>query len=63
MFKKPVMMFVLFTMFFSGGMIPFYLTLRDVHLTNTLWGLIIPFMINTYNMIILRTAFESIPRA
>ena len=63
MFKKPVMMFVLFTMFFSGGMIPFYLTLKDVHLTNTLWGLIIPFMINTYNMIILRTAFESIPES
>ena len=63
MFKNPVMMFVLFTMFFSGGMIPFYLTLKDVHLTNTLWGLIIPFMINTYNMIILRTAFESIPES
>ena len=31
--------------------------------SNTLWGLIIPFMINTYNMIILRTAFESIPES
>jgi putative aldouronate transport system permease protein len=63
MFKKPIMLFILFTMFFSGGMIPFYLTLKDVHLTNTLWGLIIPFLINTYNMIILRTSFESIPES
>lgn len=63
MFKKPIMMLITFTMFFGGGMIPFYFTLRDLHLTNSLWGLIIPFMINTYNMIILRTSFESIPES
>lgn len=61
MFKKPIMMVIIFTMFFSGGMIPFYLNLRELHLTGTRWGLIIPFMISTYNMIILRTSFESIP--
>lgn len=61
MFKKPIMMLIMFTMFFSGGMIPFYLNLKDLHLTKTLWGLIIPFMISTYNMIILRTSFESLP--
>ncbi len=59
--KKPIMLLIIFTMFFSGGMIPFYLTLKDLHMTNTLWGLIIPFMVNTYNLIILRTSFESIP--
>ena len=63
MFKKPIMMFIVFTMFFSGGMIPFYINLKDLHLTNTLWRLIIPFMINTSNLIILRTAFESIPES
>jgi putative aldouronate transport system permease protein len=62
-FKKPVMMLVTFTMFFSGGIIPFYLNLRDLHLTNSLWGLIIPFAINTYNMIILRTSFMAIPES
>lgn len=61
MFKKPIMMLIMFTMFFSGGMIPFYMTLKDVHLLNSRWGLIIPFLISTYNMIILRTSFESIP--
>jgi putative aldouronate transport system permease protein len=63
MFKKPIMLFIVFTMFFSGGMIPFYINLKDLHLTNTLWGLIIPFMINTSNLIILRTSFESIPES
>ena len=55
------MLLILFTMFFSGGMIPFYLTLKDMHMINSRWGLIVPFMISTYNMIILRTSFESIP--
>lgn len=63
MFKKPIMLLIIFTMFFSGGMIPFYLNLKDLHLTNSLWGLIIPFMISTYNLIILRTSFESIPES
>ncbi len=63
LWKKPLMLFIMFTMFFSGGMIPFYLNLKSLHMTNSLWGLVIPFMINTYNMIILRTAFESIPES
>lgn len=61
LWKKPVMIFITVTMFVSGGMIPFYQTLQDYHLTDSHWGLIIPFMISTYNMIILRTSFESIP--
>ncbi|MBT9777473.1 ABC transporter permease subunit [Clostridium sp. MCC353] len=63
LFKKPIMMFIVFTMFFEGGIIPFYLNLKDLHLTNSLWGLIIPFMIQTRNMIILRTSFSSIPES
>lgn len=61
LFQKPIMIAIMFTMFFSGGMIPFYLNLKDLHLTNTLWGLIIPFMINTYNMVIMKTSFQAIP--
>ena len=63
MFRKPIMLLITFTMFFSGGMIPTYLNMKDLHLTGTLWGLFIPFMISTYNMIILRTSFESIPES
>jgi len=60
-FKKPLFLMILLTMYVQGGTIPFYLTLKDLHLTGTLWGVIIPAALSTYNMIVLRTAFESIP--
>jgi putative aldouronate transport system permease protein len=63
MFKKPVALMITISMFFSGGMIPTYLNMKDLGLTQSLWGLIIPFMITTRNMIILRTSFEAIPNS
>ena len=63
LFKKPLMFMITLTMFISGGMIPFYQNLRSLHLMNSHWGLILPFMISTYNMIILKTSFESIPKS
>ena len=59
--KNAVMGIIVFTMFFSGGMIPTYLTVQNLHLTNTLWALILPSAISTYNLIIMRTAFLSVP--
>lgn len=56
-----IMFIIVFTMFFHGGLIPFYLTVRGVSLTNSLWGLIIPFAVNTFNLIIMRTSFLAIP--
>lgn len=61
LWKKPLMVLITITMFISGGMIPFYQTLQELNLTDTHLGLVFPFMISTYNMIILRTYFESIP--
>ncbi len=61
MLKKAVMFIVVFTMFFSGGMIPFYLTVKGLHIDNTLWSLILPVSINTFNLIVMRTAFLSLP--
>ena len=63
MFQKPIMLLITFTMFFSGGMIPTYLNMKSLHLTGSLWGLILPFMISVYNMIILKTSFASIPES
>jgi putative aldouronate transport system permease protein len=49
-------------MYFSGGLIPSYLlTSKTLHLNDTYWALILPALINTYNLIIMRTSFESIP--
>lgn len=59
--RRPLMLMLTFTMFFSGGTIPFYMNLRDTHMLGSFWGLIIPFSMNVYNMIILRTSIESLP--
>jgi putative aldouronate transport system permease protein len=60
-FKKPVLFIILFTMFFSGGIIPSYLNVRSLGLYNSLWALILPGAISVYNTIICRTAVEAIP--
>ena len=49
------------TMFFSGGMIPIFLTVKNLGLLNSLWSLIIPSAISTFNLIIMRTSFMAIP--
>jgi len=58
---RYVMLMIMFTMFFSGGMIPDYLNVKSLGLYNSLFALIIPNAINVFNLIILRTAFEAIP--
>lgn len=60
-FKKILAKFIVFTMFFSGGLIPMYLTVKGIGLLDNIWALIIPGLISTYNMIIMRTSFEAIP--
>ncbi len=52
---------IVFTMFFGGGLVPFYLTVEDLIGVNNLFSLIIPFGINTFNMIILRNFFNQVP--
>ena len=46
-------------MFFTGGMIPTFLIVQRLHLLNTMWALILPTAVSTYNLIIMRTFFES----
>lgn len=48
-------------MFFSGGLIPEYLLVKSLKLTNTLWALVLPGMINAFYLIILKSFFASIP--
>lgn len=61
LWRNAVMMFIVFTMFFSGGLVPYYLTVKGLHLDNTLWALMIPTAVNTFNLILMRTSFMSIP--
>jgi len=61
LWQKPIMILIVFTMFFGGGLIPFFFVVRDLNLLDNLLALIIPSSITTFNMIIMRTAFMSIP--
>lgn len=63
MWRKPLTLIIIFTMYFSGGMIPSYLNVIGLGLQNSLWAVILPGAISTYNMIILRTAFASVPES
>ncbi len=61
LFKGFLVKFAVFTMFFNGGLIPFYLQIRALGLYDTLWSVIFGFAISTYNMIIMITYFKGIP--
>ncbi|MCP4405428.1 MAG: carbohydrate ABC transporter permease [bacterium] len=61
LFKDFLVKFAVITMFFNGGLIPFYLQIRALGLYNTLWSVIFGFAINTYNLIIMTTYFKGIP--
>lgn len=63
MFKKPITLLIIFTMYFSGGLIPVYLNVKSLGLLDTYASLILPVAINTFNLIIMRTAFASIPES
>ena len=59
--RKIFFTFLLIPMFFSGGLVPFYLTLRSLNLTNSLLGLILPFGVGGFNVILLRNFFAQVP--
>lgn len=61
MWHKLITVTAVFTMYFSGGMIPTFLVVKAVGLYDSIWALIIPNLISTYNVIILRTAFYGVP--
>ncbi|PWW05067.1 carbohydrate ABC transporter membrane protein 2 (CUT1 family) [Paenibacillus cellulosilyticus] len=60
--RRILMFLITFTMFFNGGMIPTYLVVKNLHLVDTMWAMIVPTAIATYNLIVMRTYFQnSIP--
>ena len=61
MLRKPLTIMVIVTMYFSGGLIPTYLNIRELGILDSRWALIIPGAITTSNLIIMRSAFLSIP--
>ncbi|OPH48852.1 sugar ABC transporter permease [Paenibacillus ferrarius] len=63
MWNRVFIFMVVLTMFFSGGLIPLYLVVKGVGLLDSLWATIFPFTINTFNLIIMRTAFMAVPES
>ena len=59
--RKTISVILTFTMFFSGGLIPTYLVYKQIGLINSPWVMMLPGMVNVYNMIVMRSFFESLP--
>ncbi|MBY0012078.1 carbohydrate ABC transporter permease [Paenibacillus typhae] len=59
--RKFYMVFCIITMYFSGGLIPSFLLIRELGMFNSFWVMVIPGLISVWNMIIFRTFFKGIP--
>ena len=53
----------IFTMYFGGGLVPYYMVLKGIHMLNTFWVFIFPLMMSVYNMILVRSYVESMPES
>lgn len=60
-FQKPIIMLVLFTMLFGGGMIPTFLVIKQLGMINSYWSLLLPGAISAFNLIIMRNFFQQLP--
>ena len=61
--RTLIMGFIVFTMFFSGGLIPLYLLVSKLGLRNTIWALVLPALVPTFSLIIMRNFFMTIPES
>jgi putative aldouronate transport system permease protein len=60
-FRKPILLLVVFSMLFSGGMIPTFLVVKQLGMIDTYWSLLIPGAISAFNLIIIRNFFQQLP--
>lgn len=59
--RKLIVSIIMFTMFFSGGIIPLFLTISELKMYDTIWAVLLPSAISVYNVIVMRTFFQGIP--
>jgi len=59
--RNVLLFFIVFTMFFGGGLIPYYMLIKNLHLVGNLWVMVLPFAVNTFYLIIVKTSFSSLP--
>lgn len=61
-FSRTLMFAYIFTMMFNGGMIPTYFAVKQAGLTDTLWAIILPNVVNAYYLVLMRNYIEGLPR-
>lgn len=57
--RRVLMFLFTFTMFFSGGIIPLYLVVRQLHMYDTIWAIVLPVAVSAYNLIVCRSFFDT----
>ncbi|WP_413242450.1 carbohydrate ABC transporter permease [Paenibacillus sp. 1P07SE] len=60
--RKIIMLVILMTMFFNGGLIPTYMVIKSIGIINTYWAMVLPGAVTVFNLIVMRTFFENIPQ-
>lgn len=59
--RKLLLLAILVTILFNGGLIPTYLVVRDLHMLNSLWALVIPGLVDSWSVLVLKQFFENLP--
>lgn len=59
--RKIIFNLIVFTMFFNGGMIPLYITVKKLQMTDTIFALIIPYALSTFNLLLVKSYFQQLP--
>lgn len=59
--KKPLAVMIMFTMMFSGGLIPSFMVVRSLGMLNTRWAMIVPGVLNAFYIMMMKSAFEQLP--
>jgi putative aldouronate transport system permease protein len=61
--RSIYMNLMVFSMLFSGGMVPIFITIKNLHLLDTIWSLVLPGAVNVFNTILLMNFFRSVPKS
>lgn len=61
--RKPILLFFVFTMMFSGGLVPTYIIIKSLGLLDTIWVLILPSVMSVYNMLLVKNFMEGLPES
>jgi putative aldouronate transport system permease protein len=59
--RKPLLFFILATILFQGGLIPSYLVMRRLGLTDTIWAMIVPMLVDSFNLLVVKVFVENLP--